>query len=88
MLDDHERRRLAEIETWLRADDPGFVREFNVRERVRGQRLRVAFLALPTVILIVAIVVGLMMGAPPVAIVVGLAAGTAVGMSATRRRQP
>jgi L-alanine-DL-glutamate epimerase-like enolase superfamily enzyme len=87
MLNDAERRMLAEIESSLRAEDPRFVQRFSSRRRRPRQRGAVwmALIAAVTVAL-VALVAGSALG-----FVVGLVAAVAtVGLYASHRedRQP
>ena len=84
MLNDAERRMLAEIESSLRAEDPRFVQRFDSRRRRSRPRGAVwmAFIAAVTVTL-VALLVGTALG-----VVVGLvAAGATIGMYASHRAQ-
>jgi hypothetical protein len=82
MISDAERRRLAEIESSLQADDPAFVRRFKSRRR---QRRRTVLLSLELVGAVTITVVALMYRNVPMA-VVGLAAiGASVGIWITRR---
>jgi hypothetical protein len=83
MLSEPEQRRLAEIETLLRAADPVFVRRFEHRwGEPRRRRLR-TMLAIPVAVLVTFI--GLAMGSV-VAAVVGLSATcVAIGMWFLRR---
>lgn len=89
MLSDAERRRLAEIETQLRTDDPDFVQGFDDpgrRGRRTGQRhLTAAFAALSAVLLC-----GLGLGYGNVGtLVLALAAvGATVRLWVMRRRTP
>jgi hypothetical protein len=48
MISDAEQRRLAEIETVLRRDDPAFVRRFDKRRVTHRRRRIVALLAIVT----------------------------------------
>jgi hypothetical protein len=71
MLSDAEQRRLAEIETLLRAADPVFVRRFEGRWRAPRRWLLVAMLAIPVTVLMT--LIGLAVGSF-VAAVMGLSA--------------
>jgi hypothetical protein len=65
MLSDAEQRRLAEIETSLRADDPGFAERFDVQwRRPRRRRIR-ALCAMPLTMVVTFI--ALAAGSPLVA---------------------
>jgi hypothetical protein len=74
MLSDSERRRLAEIESSLRADDPVFVQRFDAHSRPRRRR---TVLALLTFVLAVIIVVIALLCGNVVAVVLGLATAAA-----------
>lgn len=83
MLNDAERRRLEEIESVLRADDPAFVHRFEARRGSRRRRLVVAVLALVIALFVtlVSLVDGNILGT-----VLGLvAAATTVGLWLVRR---
>jgi hypothetical protein len=54
MLSDGEQRRLAEIETLLRLDDPSFARRFDARLRANRRRRLLPLAAMITVAVIVA----------------------------------
>jgi Protein of unknown function (DUF3040) len=82
MLSDAEERRLAQIESLLRADDPRFVRRFDVEPRRRRLRT-LAWVGLAVSLAVV--VTGLVAGSVPCA-VLGLIAGAgSVGWWATHR---
>jgi small-conductance mechanosensitive channel len=84
MLSDSERRRLAEIESSLRADEPVFVQHFDTEPRPRLRRTALALLAfiIAVTITLIALVRGNVLAA-----VVGLtAAGVSVGLWATFRK--
>jgi type VI protein secretion system component VasF len=84
-LSDAERRRLAEIESSLRADDPDFVQHFEQR-RLRRRRYRrniVAPMAVSAAVIV--IVVALARGSLGAAVLGLIAAGAAAGLWATRR---
>jgi hypothetical protein len=82
MNSDAERRRLAEIESSLQADDPAFVRRFTSGRR---QRRRTVLLSLVLVGAVTITVVALVYRNVPMA-VLGLAAiGASVGIWITRR---
>ena len=84
MLSDAEQRRLAEIETSLRVDDPRFVRRFDKRWRAPRRLRLLALLALPVTMLTT--LIGLALGSV-VAAVVGLSAtGAAFGLWFSHRR--
>jgi L-lactate permease len=74
MLSDAEQRRLAEIESLLRAADPVFVRRFEDRWRARRRWRLLAMLAVPVAVLMTFI--GLALGSV-VAAVIGLSATVA-----------
>jgi small-conductance mechanosensitive channel len=81
MLSDSERRRLAEIESSLRADDPVFVQRFDARPRRR--RAVVALLA--SIIAVTITLIALLRGNVAAALVGLAAAGLSVGLWATFR---
>jgi hypothetical protein len=85
-LSEGERRRLAEIESSLRANDPDFVQRFEQR-RLRHRRNRrnlAALLALG--IAVIVIVVALARDNVGAAVVGLIAVGATAGLWATRRR--
>ncbi len=83
MLSDAEQRRLAEIETLLRVDDPVFVRRFDARWHTRRRRRILALLAI--VIAVTITVVALAAGSV-VAAVIGLSVmGAAFGVWVSHR---
>ncbi|HET6530080.1 MAG TPA: DUF3040 domain-containing protein [Actinoplanes sp.] len=73
MLDDMERRRLSDMEAWLRDNDPEFARELEdlAPTRRRGSRLSVVIFVV-TLVLSVALVV------PTAGTPAGIAAGLVV----------
>jgi Protein of unknown function (DUF3040) len=71
MLSDAEQRRLAAIETLLRAADPDFVRRFEVRWRKPRRWRLLAMIAIPVTVLMMFI--GLALGSV-VAAIIGLSA--------------
>ena len=80
-LSDAERRRLAEIESSLRAEDPDFE-----QRRMRLRRHRHNVLALTGIsAAVIVIVVALARGSLGAAVVGLIAAGAAAGLWATRR---
>jgi hypothetical protein len=85
-LSDSERRRLAEIESSLRTDDPGFVRRFAERRlrRRRKRRNAVAVLAIGVAAVVVAI--ALARASVPFAVLGLVAIGATIGVWATTRR--
>ena len=83
MLSDAEQRRLAEIESSLRAEDPVFVQRFDAQPRPRRRRAVVASVALIVAVAITA--VALVVGSVPAAVVGLVAAGATIGLWATRR---
>jgi hypothetical protein len=84
-LSNGERRRLAEIESSLRADDPEFVHRFEQRRlrRRRNRRTVVALLAISVAVIVV--VVALARGSIAAAVIGLVAVGASVGLWATRR---
>jgi hypothetical protein len=74
VLGDAEQRRLAEIETLLRAADPDFVRRFEHRWRAPRRWRLLAMFAIPVTVLMT--FVGLVVGSF-VAAVIGLSATVA-----------
>jgi hypothetical protein len=84
-LSDAERRRLAEIESSLRAEDPDFVQRFEGR-RLRRRRQRRNVLALVAVsAAVIVTVLGLVRGSVGAAVIGLVAAGAAAGLWVTRR---
>jgi len=84
-LSDSERRRLAEIESSLRANDPGFVQRFEER-RLRRQRTRHRLLVLLAIIVAVVVTtVGLVRGNVIVAVIGLIAVGATAGIWVTSR---
>jgi hypothetical protein len=81
-LSDAERRRLTEIESSLRAEDPDFVQRF---ERRRRRRWRNLLAPMAFGVAVVVIVLGLVRGSVGAAVIGLLAAGAAGGLWATRR---
>jgi hypothetical protein len=81
MISDAERRRLAEIESSLRAEDARFVHRFETSSRRRNA------LALTEIIAAVAITVAaLVLGSVPLAVCGLVGLGATVGIWVTRRR--
>src|SRR5262249_13989817 len=78
-LSDSERRRLAEIESSLRSDDPDFVQRFEQRRLRRRNRRNVAAL-LAISISVIVIVIGLVRGSVAAAVVGLIAVGATVGL--------
>ena len=84
-LSDAERRRLAEIESSLRAEDPDFVQRFD-RRPLRRRRHRRNVLALVAVgAAVIVTVLGLVRGSVGAAVIGLVAAGAAAGLWVTRR---
>ena len=83
MLSDAEQRRLAEIESSLRAEDPAFVHPFDAQPRPQRRRTVVASVALTVAVTITT--VALAAGSVPAAVIGLIAAGATVGLWATRR---
>jgi hypothetical protein len=84
-LSDAERRRLAEIESSLRAEDPDFVQHFDERRLRRRRHRRNVLAPLAVSAAVIVIVVALVRGNVGAAIVGLVAAGAAAGLWATRR---
>ena len=84
-LSDAERRRLAEIESSLRAEDPDFVQHFDERRLRRRRHRRNVLAPLAISAAVIVIVVALVRGNVGAAIVGLVAAGAAAGLWATRR---
>ncbi len=84
-LSDAERRRLAEIESSLRANDPDFVHRFEQRRlrRRRNRRNVAALLAIG--IAVIVIVVALARDNVTAAVVGLIAVGATAGLWASRR---
>jgi hypothetical protein len=76
MLSDAEQRRLAQIETLLRADDPVFVRRFEEQWCQPRRWRRLAMVVIPLAVLVM--LIGLAAGSV-VAAVIGLLATCAAG---------
>lgn len=77
-LSDAEQRRLVEIETSFRVDDPGFVQQFDARwNRTPAPRRTVALLTIPlgAILTMAALVTGIVVAAVIGLCVVGTAAG-------------
>jgi hypothetical protein len=83
MLSDAEQRRLAEIETLLRVDDPGFVRRLETPWRAPRRWRLLAQLAIP--VTLSTTVVGLALGSVVSAVVGILATGAACGLWLSHR---
>ena len=86
MLNEAEQRRLIQIESSLRANDPRFIRRFEARaQRGAARRWPLIFTVLGVVAAVVCVVVGLALGSTAivVAAVTGLGAGT--GLLITHR---
>jgi hypothetical protein len=81
MLNDAERRMLAEIESSLRSEDPRFVQRFNSRPRSRQRGAVCMALITAMTVMLVGLVAGSALG-----FVVGLIAAVAtIGLYATHR---
>jgi hypothetical protein len=82
MLDDVERRRLAEIEAWFEADDPDLTRRL-----ARGRSYRqTLFVMLVITVATLAVTAGAMLVGPPAGIAAGLTvAAIVVGCRFDRR---
>ena len=86
-LSDSERRRLAEIESSLQADDPGFVQRFEER-RLRHRRTQHRVLALLAIIVaLIVTAVALVRGSVIVAVIGLVAIGATAGVWATSRHR-
>ncbi|HEV8567230.1 MAG TPA: DUF3040 domain-containing protein [Actinoplanes sp.] len=83
-LSDAERRRLTEIESSLRAEDPDFVQRFE-RRRLRRRRWRNILAPMALGVAVVVIVLALVRGSVGGAVIGLLAAGAAAGLWVTRR---
>jgi hypothetical protein len=84
-LSDAERRRLAEIESSLRAEDPDFVQHFDERRLRRRRHRRNVLAPLAVSAAVIVVIVALVRGNVGAAIVGLVAAGAAAGLWATRR---
>jgi hypothetical protein len=82
-LSDGERRRLTEIESSLRAEDPDFVLRF---ERRRRRRLRNVLAPFGLFVAVMVTILALARGSVGAAVIGLLAAGVAGGLWVTRRR--
>ena len=88
MLSDREQRRLTQIESQLKADDPAFVQRFDDRGRRRvrlGRRDRVALVAVVAAVTVVGI--ALFVGSVVIAVVALTAIGAIVGLWLTNRQR-
>jgi hypothetical protein len=86
-LSDSERRRLAEIESSLRADDPGFVQRFEDR-RLRRRRTQHRVLALLAIVVaLIVTAVALVRGSVIVAVIGLVAIGATAGIWAAGRHR-
>jgi hypothetical protein len=83
MLSDGEQRRLADIESALRADDPRFVHRLESRRPRRRTVLAVIALVVAVTVTVVALVVR----SVPLAVFGLVATGGVVGAWLTRRRR-
>ncbi len=86
MLSEAEQRRLVEIESSLRAEDPAFARqfEFTTRRRFRWTRLGIAALAV-VVLSVAAGVAGVLVHSVAVIVAAATALGATVGGWVSRR---
>ncbi len=84
MLSEAEQRRLAEIESALRADDPTFVHRFETA-RPGPHRRRTIGAVLAVIVAVTVTVVGLVGGSVAVAVLGVTAIGAAAGVWAIRR---
>ncbi len=88
MLSDPEQRRLTQIESQLRSEDPAFVQRFDDRGRRRvplGRRDLVALVAVIVAVTVVAI--GLFVGSVGTVVVALTAVGASVGLWLTDRQR-
>jgi len=76
MLSDAEQRRLVEIETLLRRDDPAFVRRFDGRRRTPW---RPRILALLAILIVETVTVVALAAGGVVAAVIGLSVMSGIG---------
>jgi len=85
MLSDSERRRLSEIESWLREHDPVFVQRFDSPSRARSRAVFWMMLLLAATV----IVYGLAAGNVPSMVggLVGVGATIGSGLWIRRRRR-
>ena len=87
MLSEAEQRKLSEIESQLRAEDPTFVQRFNDRGQRRPRwRGLVALLAVAVAVMVAG--VGLLVGSVGTVVVALTAIGASVGMWVTYSRRP
>jgi len=86
MLSDAEQRRLAEMESLLRAADPVFVRRFEDRWRAARRWRLLALLAIPVTVSMMFI--GLALGGIVAAVIGFLATGVAFGVWFSHRGTP
>ena len=89
MLSEAEQRKLSEIESQLRAEDPTFVQRFDDRGQPRLRprwRGLVALLAVAVAVMVAG--VGLVVGSVGTVVVAITAIGASAGMWVTHRRRP
>jgi Protein of unknown function (DUF3040) len=88
MLSDSEQRRLAEIESWLRYDDPAFARRFAGRSRrTPAERRRLAVAGLVLAIAVIATTLAAIFAGAPAAILAATTVGAVTaGLYLSRRR--
>ena len=89
MLSEAEQRKLSEIESQLRAEDPTFVQRFGDRGQPRLRprwRGLVALLAVAVAVMVAG--VGLLVGSVGTVVVALTAIGASVGMWVTYSRRP
>jgi hypothetical protein len=82
-LSDDERRRLTEIESLLRANDPDFVHRFERRRRRRNRRNALTLLAISLAMIVV--VVALARGSVAAAVFGLISVGVIAGLWVSRR---
>lgn len=87
MLSDAEQRRLTEIESALRLDDPRFARRFDARARRRHRRRWQAVVALILAVgALVGVITGLVLGNVATVVFAVTTLGVAAGIWGTPRR--
>lgn len=86
MLSEAEQRRLFQIESSLRAEDPGFARRFEARAgRGSGRTWRLVVALLAVALAVIGVVVGLALGSTVLVVVAVTVLGAGLGLLITRR---
>jgi hypothetical protein len=85
LISDAEKRRLAEIESVLRRDDPAFARHFDRRWLTRRRRCVEAILGI-LIVLAVSVIAGVLGGAGTAVIVLSVLGSVAISFGLWRSR--